>query len=215
VKWLRKKLLILAITLLLVITIPVMVAALKQSQIIHVKKTYIQPLPTPTSTSPSTSIPAEVKFSLFFPNGTAYVLNQDHISSIYGASNLDVNGIPVNVQSNLGSPPTGYVAGAVVVRNDGKVPINVNATLTKLKTPSDIELIFICYSINPSTWGNQLNGWMGYGNLATGNTVEVGQFVWLSLCVIMTSNVPGNFGVVRNHPTFSYSFDVVVTATQV
>jgi hypothetical protein len=210
-----------AVVLIIVISVPLAIAALQQSQTIHVNKTYTQPIPTPTSTptsanptAPPTSDPPTVKFSLWFPNGTAYVMNQDNAGSVFSAQNLDTNGIPVNVQSSLGAPPTGYVGGAIVVRNDGNVPITVNATLTNINTPSDIVLSSVCNSINSALWGTQLNGWMGASNLATGSTVGVGQYTWLSVSVIMAINVQGSSGVIRNHSTFSYSFDTVVTATQ-
>ncbi len=131
-----------------------------------------------------------------------------------GAQNLDTNGVPVNVQSSLGAPPTGYVGGAIVVRNDGNVPITVNAALANVNTPSDIVLASTCNSINPALWGTQLNGWMGANNLASGSTIAVGQYAWLTVTVIMSSNVQGSSGVISNHPTFTYSFDVSVTATQ-
>ncbi|MCW3995362.1 MAG: hypothetical protein NWE98_04335 [Candidatus Bathyarchaeota archaeon] len=216
----NKKVLLATVVLIVVISIPAVIAALQQSQSIHVSKTYTAPIPTPTPNSsanptatPTANSPT-VAFSLFFPNGTAYVMNQDNAGSIYGATNLDTNGIPVNVQTSLGAPPTGYVAGVIVVRNDGSVPITLNAALANINVPSDISLSLTSTTINPSTWGNQLNGWMGANNLATGSTVGVGQYVWLSVSVLMTSNTVGTSGVIRNHETFSYSFDVVVTATQ-
>jgi hypothetical protein len=209
-----------AVALILVISIPLAIAALQQSQTIHVSRKYTQPIPTatPTTSTNPTSTPTSdaptVKFSLWFPNGSAYVMNQDNAPSVYGASNLDTNGIPVNVQSSLGAPPTGYAGGVIIVRNDGNVPISVNTILANVNVPSDIELTLACNPINPATWGNQLNGWMGYNNLATGSTVGVGQYAWLSVCVIMMSNTQGGSGVIRNHSTFSYSFDTVVTAIQ-
>ena len=141
-------------------------------------------------------------------------MNLDNTPSVFGAQNLDTNGVPVNVQSSLGAPPMGYVGGAIIVRNDGDVPITVNATLANVNVPSDIALSLVCNSINPASWGNQLNGWMGYNNLATGSTVGVGQYAWVSLTTIMTSTTQGSSGVIRNHSTFTYDFDVSVTAMQ-
>jgi hypothetical protein len=215
-----KKIVILAaIVLLVVISIPIAMAALQKSQSIHVTKTYTKPVPTstptPTTTAPTstTNSPTPtVDFSLFFPNGTAYVLNQEGASSIFGATNLDTNGVPVNVQTGLGAPPMGYTSGVIVVRNDGNVPFTVNATLANVNKPSDIALTSTCGLVNPTLYGSQLNGWMGKDNLASNGVVGVGQYAWLSVSVLMSST--GNMGAVVNHDSFSYGFDVAVTATQ-
>lgn len=205
--------------LAIVISIPVAMAALQQNQTIHVNKKFTQPIPNSSPTtnptaSPTLSDAAVVKFSLWFPNGSTYVMNQDNAPSVFGAQNLDTNGIPVNVQSSLGAPPTGYTGGAIVVRNDGNVPITVNAALTNVNVPSDITLSVDSHAINPAIYGSQLNGWMGANNLATGATIGVGQYAWLSVGVLMTSNVQGSQGAVGNHASFTYSFDTVITATQ-
>jgi hypothetical protein len=207
-----------AVVLAIVISIPVAMAALQQNQTIHVNKRFTQPIPNSSPTTNPTASPSSdtpvVKFSLWFPNGSAYVMNQDNAPSVFGAQNLDTNGIPVNVQSSLGAPPTGYTGGAIVVRNDGNVPITVGAALTNVNTPSDITLSVDSHPINKAIYGTQLNSWMGANNLATGTTIGVGQYAWLSVGVIMTSNVQGSSGVVGNHASFTYSFDAVVTATQ-
>lgn len=197
--------------------VPVAWAAIQQSQSIHVARNYTPPVQHSPSTSTSEASASTldspiVKFSLWFPNGSAYVINQESVPSIFGATNFDINGVPVNVQNGLGAPPSGYVSGVIVVRNDGNVPIIVNATLANVDVPSDIVLTSTCNSINPIPWGTQLSGWMGYSNLSTASTVGVGQYAWLSVSVIMTSNAPG--GAVVNHAAFAYSFDVVVSATR-
>jgi hypothetical protein len=216
-----KKIVILAaIVLLVVISIPIAMAALQKNQSIHVTKTYTNPVstptPTPTNTAPTsaTNSPTPtVDFSLFFPNGSAYILNQESAPSIFGATNLDTNGVPVNVQSGLGAPPMGYMSGVVVVRNDGNVPFTVNATLANVNKPSDIVLTSTCGLVNPSLYGSQVYGWMGKDNLATGSVVGVGQYAWLSVCIIMSSTA--NMGAVVNHDSFNYGFDVAVTAIQI
>lgn len=208
-----------AIVLLVIVSIPITLAALQKSQTVHVTKTYTKPVPSltpiPTNTSTQASISPTtptVDFSLFFPNGSAYVLNQEGAPSIFGATNLDTNGVPVNVQTGLGASPMGYTSGVIVVRNDGNVPFTVNATLANVNKPSDIVLTSTCGLVNPSLWGSQLNGWMGKDNLATGGVVGVGQYTWLSICVIMSSTA--NMGAVVNHESFQYGFDVAVTAKQ-
>jgi hypothetical protein len=211
-----------AVVLLVAIAVPVALAALQQSQMIHVTKTYTQPVPTSSSSAPvasaaPTSAPSAVstvKYSLWYPNGTAYNLHQENTPSVFGATNLDTNGVPVNIQSGLGAPPMGYASGVIVVRNDGDVPITVNASLANVSVPSDVVLTSTCNTINPSTWGNQVNSWMGRDKLATGSVLGVGEYAWLSVQVIMTNSSGGNMGAIQNHASFSYSFDVAVTAAQ-
>ncbi len=215
----RKLTLIAALVLLVAVAAPFALAALQQGQTIHITKTYTNPTPTPTAkpttTAPTLPPPAgpEVKFSLWYPNGSAYNLHQTNAPSIYGATNLDVNGVPVNVQSGLGAPPMGYASGVIVVRNDGEVPFIVNASLANVSVPADVVLTSTCSAINPAVWGSQVDGWMGRDKLATGSVVGVGEYVWLSLSVVMTGT-GGNFGALQNHEGFSYSFDVAVNATQ-
>lgn len=208
-----------AIALLVIIAVPVAMAALQKNQSIHVTRTYTKPVPTPTPnptntapTSTATPTTPTVDFSLFFPNGTAYVLNQEGSPSIFGATNLDTNGIPVNVQTGLGAPPMGYTSGVIVVRNVGSVPFTVNAALANVNAPSDIVLTSSCSFVNSALYGSQLNDWIGKDNLATGGVVGVGQYAWLSVSVLMSST--SNMGAVVNHDSFSYGFDVAVTATQ-
>jgi hypothetical protein len=218
---LRKKVLLTAAVVLIVaIAVPVAFATLQQNQLIHVTKTYTAPLPTSSQASVATAAPTSptsavstVKYSLWYPNGTAYNLHQENTPSVFGATNLDTNGVPVNVQSGLGAPPMGYASGVIVVRNDGDVPITVNATLANVSVPSDVKLTSTYSAINPSAWGSQVDGWMGRDKLASGTTIGVGEYAWLSVCVIMT-NSTGNMGAIQNHASFSYRFDVAVSAAQ-
>jgi hypothetical protein len=215
----KKTVLIATISLIVAISIPAAIAAMQYNQTIHVKRTFTQPFPsatptaTPTSSAAASSSPT-VSISLWFPNGTAYVTNQDNRVSVFGAQNLDTNGIPVNIQSSLGAPPTGYLGGVIVVRNDGDVPVTVNAALNNVEVPVDIQLNQQTCRVNRALYGSQLDGWMGANNLATGEVIDVGQYAWLSVSVVMMSTVQGNQGAVGNHASFTYSFDVTVTATQ-
>jgi hypothetical protein len=165
-----------------------------------------QTTPTPTPSAPT------VKFSLWFTNGTAFPtdVTADHT---YGAGNdyLDINGIPVNVDWGGGFDSAAMESGLVVLRNDGNVPIMVNATLGNVNVPSDIQLVMNWVPINPSVYSNigNINQWMGYGNLATGSSVGVGQYVWLGLILVMMQSPTGE---VTN--SVNFSFDIVVTATQ-
>jgi hypothetical protein len=217
---LKKKLVLTAaVVLLVVIAVPVAMAALQQNQMIHVTKTYTNTQLTPTATQTTTEAPtaspeaSTVKYSLWYPNGSAYNLHQTNAASVFGATNLDVNGVPVNVQSGLGAPPMGYVSGVIIARNEGNVPITVNASLANVSVPADVVLTSTCTAINPATWGSQVDGWMGRDKLASGSVIGVGEYTWLSVCVIMT-NSSGNMGAMQNHTSFNYSFDVAVTASQ-
>lgn len=208
-----------AVALLVAITVPVAMGALQQNQTIQVTKTYAEPASTSTPTPVVTAAPASspqaastVKYSLWYPNGTAYNLHQTNASSVFGATNLDVNGVPVNVQMGLGAPPMGYASGVIVVRNDGNVPITVNASLANVRTPADVALTSTCSVINPAVWGSQVDGWMGRDKLVSGSVIGVGEYTWLSVSVVMTGN-SGNFGAVQNQSSFDYSFDVAVTAS--
>jgi hypothetical protein len=109
----RKQLLLLAAVLILVIAVPTVVAALTQSQSIHVSGTYNPPqTPNPT-----------VKFSYWFPNGTAMPAT---------LSNLP---IPV-----INEGQAGYQF-IVIVRNDGNVPIQISGGgLQNQNLPSNIVL---------------------------------------------------------------------------
>jgi hypothetical protein len=135
------------------------------------------------------------------------------MQSVFGATGLVVNGVPVNVQSGLGAPPMGYSAGVIVVRNDGNVPIAVNASLANVTVPSGAVLTATSSAVNPSVYGSQVQDWMGHDHLATGSVVGVGEYAWLSVQVIMT-NSTGNMGAIHNGNSIPYSFDVAVTAAQ-
>ena len=228
----RKKLLITAaVALLVAIAVPVAMAALESNQIVHVTETSTDSQQTLTPTSiatetPATSTPTPVaasasmppetstmKFSLWYPNGSTFNLHQENTPSVYGATGLVVNGVPVNVQSGLGAPPMGYASGVIVVKNDGSVPISVNASLANVTVPAGLVLTSTYSVINPATWGSQMEGWMGHDKLATGNVMGVGEYAWLSVQVILT-NSTGNMGAIQTHNPIAYSFDVAVTASQ-
>jgi hypothetical protein len=204
-----------ALALIVAIAVPVAMAALQPNQVIHVTETPSASTPTPVGTAaPATSQPevSTVKFSLWYPNGTTFNVSQENTPSVFGATGLAVNGVPVNVQSGLGAPPMGYTSGVIVVRNDGNVPISVNASVANVTVPSGVVLTSTCSAINPSVYGSQVDRWMGRDKLATSNTMGVGEYAWLSVQVIMT-NTTGNMGAIQTQGPLSYSFDVAVTAT--
>jgi hypothetical protein len=131
VKYLRKKLLLIAIALILTIAVPIVVAQVAQNpQTIHVSGSakYPRNIATPTPTANPTAAPtsiATVNFSVWFPNGTSCPTTLTNLPcNIYGP--LDsVGGIPATTQ--------------LVVRNDGNVPINIAVTSSNVNMPSNIQ----------------------------------------------------------------------------
>jgi hypothetical protein len=69
-----RKILVIALLAAIIITVPIVIAALNSSQIIHISGTgqYPQRTPSPTATpTPSATANPAVQFSLWFQNGTA------------------------------------------------------------------------------------------------------------------------------------------------
>lgn len=126
----RKKLLLLAIALILTIVVPIVVAQVVQNtQTIHVSGQANYPRnivsPTPTSTADPTSTPTQtVKFSLWFPNGTACPTS--------------LTNLPVNVYGPLDTPANPTTT-RLIVRNDGNVPINIAVSDSNVNVPSNIQ----------------------------------------------------------------------------
>jgi hypothetical protein len=128
---LKKKLLVIAIALILTIVVPIVVAQIVNNQVIHISGSANYPrnnaTPTPSAATPTAtpSSSANVAFSLWFPNGTKCPASLTNLPcNVYGP--LDsVGGIPATTQ--------------LVVRNDGNVPINIAVTATNIAVPSNIQ----------------------------------------------------------------------------
>ena len=183
----RKKLLILAVVLILVIAVPIVIAQLAQSsQMIHVSGTATyptNPTPTPTSTIAPTDSPAStLKFSLWFLNGTAFP------TSISG------NSLYVFLANSQDLSIGRYTPNAVVLRNDGNVPLTVNVSSSNVNLPSDLTLQI----------GDK-------NSIVNGLTVvQPGQNATMQLVILLVlDNSQYTSGV-----TFSYSFDMNIQATQ-
>jgi len=204
----KKYIILISIALAIIIAVPIVFASFpSQTQNINETGQYTAPA-TPTPSPTPSSTPTPVSFSMFFPNGTAFPTSVNANTPIsIGESYEAVNGIPVSFPSGCGNPEP---SGIIVLQNDGSVPITVNATLENVKAPSDIEFGILCYAL---PIGDGYSNWLGYGNLASGGTVAVGQYIWLSINIVgfQTDIIPPtsapNF-------SFSYSFDISVTATQ-
>ncbi len=151
----------------------------------------------------------QVSFSLWFVNGTAFPLNINSGTFQYGNPQLNIGGIIVS-PSAYGSqfmPETNLI----VLRNDGNTPITVTTALENVNTPANIEVSLHRETLGLS-WAPIGTQWMGYDNLATGDTVAPGQCMWLGLTLVIAQSNNAPSGT----PTFgfTYSFDIVVTASQ-
>jgi hypothetical protein len=193
---LNQKIFFLTIGLILVIAIPIAIAAVTQSQTIHVTGNAKYPHNTPAPTAAPTVTPAassSVKFSLYFPNGTAIP------SAVTGA----ISGVNTIVIDPLSGHNGGWTATCVVVKNDGSTPITLNATLANVNVPSNLALTLNC------GYYGAISG--GYGADKATNTqpIQPGQTYYMSLIAFLTPA-----GSYTPDQQFSYSYDVVVTATQ-
>jgi hypothetical protein len=139
----RKKLLILAVALILTIAVPIVVAQVVQNtQNIHVSGTANYPrnpatsAPTAGPTVASSTSPT-VKFSLFFPNGTSCPTSLTNLPcNVYGPIDT-VGGIPATTR--------------LIVHNDGNVPINIAITSSNVVVPSNIQ-----FNLGPSVESNPI-----------------------------------------------------------
>jgi hypothetical protein len=182
----EKKILVIALALVLIIGVPVVIGALNQQKIIRIVgiANYPHDLP-PTQNSTPTPAPSEppammeeVKFSMFFYNGTevpATFTPQTGIT-VYGP-NTRTPRPPLELQ----------------VRNDGNVPILINVSATNIVLPSDLSL-----TVNA-----------GDGDMQP-LTIGVGQT--RTLYIMMGINTK-DFNYSPN-AVFEYSFDLIVTATK-
>ena len=182
----RKKLLILAAVLILVIAIPLVIAAVTNSQTISVSGTArypnLPPTPDPTATPTAKATPVSTSFSLFFANGTSYP------STISNANWFYV--LVVDPETGHSQQP---MPNEITVQNNGNVPINVTATATNVNLPSDMSLTLFA----------------GDGSMQP-LTVGVGQS---SILYIVIELKPIAYDYTPQQ-SFSYSFGISITATQ-
>ncbi len=177
---------ILSLVLILVIAVPIVIAQLAQSsQVIHVSGTATypsSPTPTPVSTiAPTDSSGSTLKFSLWFLNGTTFP------TSISG------NALYVFLADSQDLSIGRYTPNAVVLKNDGNVPLTVNVTSSNVNLPSDLSLQI----------GDR-------NSIANGLTViQPGQSATLQLVILLVLNSSPH----ASGTTFSYSFDMNIMAT--
>lgn len=183
----RKKLLLAAVVLILVIAVPIVIAQLANfEQVIHVNGSATYPsnsTSTPASTvAPVDSPTSTLKFSLWFLNGTAF------------PTSINGNSLYVFLADSQALSIGRYTPNAVVLKNDGTAPLTVNVTSSNVNLPSDLSLQI----------GDR-------NSIANGFTViQPGQNATMQLVILLVlSNSPHSSGT-----TFSYSFDMHITAIQ-
>lgn len=197
----RKKLLILALALILVIAVPIVIAQIIQStQTVHLTKTANYPVnlssPTPSPDPTATPTPeATVAFSLWFQNGSA-------MPSTLAGSFSDFPTYAMWTSPSAAGFGSGWQPTALdtlVVRNDGNVPLNISISAASVNVPSDIYFVFNSIGVTPS---GRMNAQIG--------PIAVGQ----SASVMLMTNMAPTSTSYASDAAFSYSFDIVVTATQ-
>jgi hypothetical protein len=193
----NRKFLFLAIGLILVIAVPLVAAAVNQTQLIHVtgNAKYPHNLPPQTTPTPTPNPPVNTPpgpFSLFFPNGTAIPTS---------VTNGAINTVVVDPMSGHNG---GWIPTCIVVRNDGNVPITVNAAVANKNVPSNMDL-----TLNCGLYGT-ISGGFGADKATTQQPIQPGQTYYMSMIAFLTPNAY-NY---QPDQSFSYSFDISVTATQ-
>jgi hypothetical protein len=160
--------------------------------------------------TPTASSPPVIEFSLWFTNATAF---PTYGKNAYGYS---IGGPFINI-GGIYCIPSGYgssadkTANIIVLRNDGNVPINVNAELKNAAVPSNIRITFNKLFMNNWTYVPYSSDWFGNSNFG-GNPLAPDHYMWLSLTISLgQTNVPLTGTPNYN---FSYSFDIEVIATQ-
>jgi hypothetical protein len=200
-KSLRKKYLFFGLALILAIIIPIVAGAITQTQTIHVSGNANYPHNTPPSSLVPTPTPApaaslatpNMQFSLFFSNGTAYP------SSVTGA----IGGVNTVVVDPLSGHNGGWIPTCVVVKNDGNVPIMINASLANKNIPENMDL-----SLNCGYFGT-VSGGYGADKATSQQPIQPGQTYYMSLIAFLTPK--SNY---TPDQKFSYGYDVVITASQ-
>jgi hypothetical protein len=196
---LRKKLLILAVISVMLIAIPLAIAAVTNSTTISVKGTANYPnlpaTPDPTTAPVVTEAPASASFSLSFLNGTA-VPSTLTPSSFADFPTYTMWQSPTATGFGSGWMPTAL--DTLVVTNTGNVPITISAAASNVNVPSNIDLSFQ-YEMLTSPTGSPTTS-----SIAPGQTQAI---------MFMTNMAPTNTNYASN-AAFSYSFDITVTATQ-
>ena len=195
-----KKYVAATILLILVVAVPLSIAALTQQQDFTMNGTGHYPDPTTTPTSNPTATPSptptptpapNAAFTLSFENGTVLpaTFSPAPDSLFY--------------QTGNGAPPMGYSPFLEVnVTNTGNLPLNIAVTFQNANFPSGMTYNF--WSDMQDTWGFRNPN----GNERPLGTVAVGQSVVVNLFGYVTSDHA------RDGSTFSYSLDVSVTVAQ-
>jgi hypothetical protein len=182
---LRRKLLVVAVALILIVAVPIVIAQVAQySQNVHVSGTanYPRNIATPTPSPNPTIAPTvttSTKFSLWFPNGTSCPASLTNLPcNVYGPLDT-VGGIPATTR--------------IIVRNDGTVPINITISSSNVNVSSNIQ-----FSLGPDV---------------ESNPVAVGQSasVYIAINMVTTNN---NF-VAYQPFSYSFDVNIAATQAYV
>lgn len=180
----------------------IVITALLVTLFVNLSSAQITSTPTPTPI-------ASVNISLWFTNGTAFPSSIGSDTFKFGNTQLNIGGIMMSPYA-FGSQYQPEV-NLIVIRNDGNVPITIQAILENVQVPTNIMIGIQFFSLGP-TYAPPNSQWMGYNNLATGDVVGVGQYEWLGIILPLSQSTSIPSGTPTF--TFSYSFDIIVTATQ-
>lgn len=166
------------------IGVPLAVAALTNSQSIHItgSKTYATPTPTP-SVPPNQNV---VSFTVSYPNGTAVpaTLDQSALSARW-----------LTTPSNAPPADPNYF----VIKNTGTVPITVGVNEQNVKASST----------SPNTLDFTVDVQGTGATLNPGESKQISFYIWIYE-LYGEPNGP-RFG---GSGTLTYSYDVVIQATQ-
>lgn len=205
VKFLRKKILIIAVISVLLIAIPLAIASVTYQKTINVSGTANYPnqpaTPDPTATptaSPDptpTTTPVSISFSLAFENGTTVPATLTP-SSFADFPTYNMWSSPTATGFGTGWAPTSL--DTLIVTNTGNVPITITASTSNVVVPSNIDFDFQ-YQMLTSITGSP-----------TTNSIPVGQ---TEAIMLMTNMAPTDTNYASN-AAFTYSYSITITATQ-
>jgi hypothetical protein len=160
--------------------------------------------------TPALSTSPNVAFSLWFTNGTTFPTEGTNCNGYTnGGPYLNIGGIKP-IASGFGSSAD-KTSSIVVIRNDGNTPANISLKLLNVVVPSNIEISMHYFSIDNQTFQPYTNQWMGNSNVGQ-NPLATSQYMWLAITVTLAQPDVHLSGT-PNY-SFSYSFDIEITATQ-
>jgi hypothetical protein len=177
---------ILAVVLVVVAGTTIVIIAMRDSQ----QNTNTNPIVTTAPTIAPTVSSVDVKFSLWYTDGTAMP-----VATAYSVESGYYNIVTYPLQFTY--YPTSFSNTTFVIHNDGNVPINVTATIVNENTPANSQV----YLSNFAYPANSLI--LGVGQSFTANVVTILEPVGTNV----GASVAGDAGS-------TYSFELGLSATQ-